>query len=281
MNTQQTQARLQQLASEASALFDKADAEGRPLRPEEREEAEEKVARFKDLQARQQAFSVAERIGTPGGSEIIGGDGRPLAISDAGKAFVQSEGYKKIADPATRGQRWSTGAIPVGSLQAKGTLLEGAGAPGAGSGGGFLAPGPTVVPGVVETLFQPIEAVDLFGQITTDTNTVRYAIEGTATSAAAGVAEGAAKPESTLGLSTTDEPVKKIATSITVSDELISDATSAQGFIGGRLSTFVRLEEERQLLRGAGTNELVGLVGRAASIRTAGAPTTTSPQSRR
>lgn len=160
MNTQQAQARLQQRAAEASALFDKADAEGRQLTPDEREEAEEKVARFKDLQARQQVFGVAERIGTPGMGGLTGGDGRPLASSDPGRAFVESEGYKAISDPATRGQKWSTGAIPVGSLQAKGTLLEGAGAPGAGSGGGFLSPGPTVVPGVVETLFQPIQAVD-------------------------------------------------------------------------------------------------------------------------
>src|SRR5262245_45834271 len=104
MNTQQTQARLQQLASEASALFDRADAEGRALSPDEREEAEEKVARFKDLQARQQAFEVASKIGTPDGrSEITGGDGRPLSHPDAGRAFIESEGYKAIADPATRG----------------------------------------------------------------------------------------------------------------------------------------------------------------------------------
>jgi HK97 family phage major capsid protein len=263
MNTQQAQARMQQLASEASALFDRADAEGRALTPEEREEAAEKVARFKDLQARQQAFSVAERIGTPGGSDLNGGDGRPLGSSDAGRAFIESEGYKAISDPATRGQRWSTGAIPVGSLQTKGTLLEGAGAPGAGTGGGLLAAGPTVIPGVVAKLFQPIQVTDLFATVTTTTNTVRYAVEGTATSGAAGVAEGGTKPESTLDLDTVDEPVKKIATAITVSDELIEDAAAAQGFVGGRLSLFVQLEEERQLLRGAGGNELTGLVGRS------------------
>ena len=60
-----------------------------------------------------------------------------------------------------------------------------------------------------------------------------------------------------------DEPVKKIATAITVSDELIEDAAAAQGFVGGRLSQFVKIEEERQLLRGAGGNELAGLVARA------------------
>jgi HK97 family phage major capsid protein len=37
----------------------------------------------------------------------------------------------------------------------------------------------------------------------------------------------------------------------------------AQGFVSGRLSLFVQLEEERQLLRGGGTNELVGIVGRS------------------
>ena len=50
-------------------------------------------------------------------------------------------------------------------------------------------------------------------------------VEGTATSGAAGVAEGAAKPESTLALSTVDEPVNKIATALTVSDEMIEDAS--------------------------------------------------------
>jgi hypothetical protein len=33
-----------------------------------------------------------------------------VARSDAGRAFVQSEGYKRIADPATRGQQWSRGS---------------------------------------------------------------------------------------------------------------------------------------------------------------------------
>jgi HK97 family phage major capsid protein len=127
----------------------------------------------------------------------------------------------------------------------------------------LLSPGPTVVPGVVEKLFEPIEVTSLFAAITTNTNAVRYAIEGTATSAATGVPEGGVKPESTLDLDTTDEPVKKIATSITVSDELLEDAVATQGFVGGRLTQFVRLEQERQLLRGNGGNDLVGIINRS------------------
>ena len=59
------------------------------------------------------------------------------------------------------------------------------------------------------------------------------------------------------------EPVKKIATVLPISDELLEDAVSVQSYLNGRLSLFVKLEEERQLLRGAGTNELVGVIGRA------------------
>jgi hypothetical protein len=74
---------------------------------------------------------------------------------------------------------------------AKGTILEGPGAPGTGTGGGFL-PAPQIRPGVVEKLLAPPLAVaDLFGQALATSNTVRYVVEGTATSAATGVAEAA------------------------------------------------------------------------------------------
>jgi HK97 family phage major capsid protein len=88
-------------------------------------------------------------------------------------------------------------------------------------------------------------------------------VEGTASSAAAGVAEGGTKPASDIALSTVDEPVKKIATVLTISDELLEDAVQVQQYLNNRLSLFVRLEEERQLLRGGGTNELVGVFGRS------------------
>jgi hypothetical protein len=65
MNQRQTQARMQQLASEASALFDRAEAEGRALTEWEREIAEEHVARFKDLQAKQQVLDVAAGSASP------------------------------------------------------------------------------------------------------------------------------------------------------------------------------------------------------------------------
>ncbi len=187
-----------------------------------------------------------------------------------GEQFVESEAYKKSIERAKTGaglpEGFTTGPVPLVGHglggEVKGTLLEGAGAPGAGTGGGLI-PVPQVIPGVVEKLFQRLTVADLMPQAGTDTNTVRYMVEGTATSGAAGVAEAGAKPESTLGLSTVDEPVKKIATTLTVADEMLEDASQTQGYINGRLSLFVKIEDERQLVLGGGTNELVGITGRA------------------
>jgi HK97 family phage major capsid protein len=61
------------------------------------------------------------------------------------------------------------------------------------------------------------------------------------------------------------EAVRKVATFLPASDELIEDAPSLRGYLNQRLALFVRVEEERQLLRGAGAgaNELVGVFGRS------------------
>jgi hypothetical protein len=77
-------------------------------------------------------------------------------------------------------------------LQAKGTLLE---STAGGPGGGWI---PSFYqPGVVSKLLEPLGVADVFGQSQTTGSQVRYIVEGTATNAAAGVAEDAAKPEST------------------------------------------------------------------------------------
>ena len=141
----------------------------------------------------------------------------------------------------------------------KGTLLEGSAAT-PGTGGALANVVPQVIPGVVEKQFQQLTVADLMLSGQASANSLRYVVEGTATSGAAGVAEAGLKPESTLNLSTTDEPLKKIATILPISDEMIEDAPAVQSYINGRLSLFVRIEEERQLLRGAGTNEIIGIM---------------------
>jgi HK97 family phage major capsid protein len=263
-------------------IIARADEEGRRLTDEENEDIAHSIKKIKTLQT--ELGEVAESLKTLDEVRDISrkmGPGIP-SLSDArvtseapdrlfaqmnatmfpqaqksfGEQFVSSAGYKSLRERGFAGE-WSTGQV---NLDTKGTLLEGAGSPGAGSGGGLLTV-PQVVPGVVQTLFQRLTVADLIldGQATG--NTVRYVVEGTATSGAAGVAEAGNKPESTLGLGTKDEPIKKIATLLPVAEEMLEDAPQIQAYINGRLVLFVSIEEERQLLRGtSGGNEVQGFL---------------------
>jgi HK97 family phage major capsid protein len=241
-----------QYLAEAQEMMDTAVAVGRELSHAERTKVLsllEHSKQMRELEGPDEDVASAARFQPL--DEPYGGD--------PGSRFIQSEGYRRIKSADNRGQSWSTGPVDCGPLmQTKGTLLEGSQAS-PGTGGAFV-PVPQVVPGVVETLFQPLtlESLLLAGQASG--NAIRYAVEGTATSGAAGVAEAGTKPESTLAFSTRDEPVKKIATVCVISDELIEDAPAVQTFVNGQLSSFVQTEAERQLFRGtSGGNEVQGI----------------------
>ena len=143
----------EQVVRAIKAVWSDAEDEGREPTPSERKQVEKLLAKAERLQAQAQV--------------------------EAGDAFVASKGYGDVKDAGSRGRTWSTGLVDCGSFEmVKGTMLEGSGAPGSGTGGGFV-PVPQVVPGVVEKLFMPlsIESLLLAGQATG--NTVRYATEGT------------------------------------------------------------------------------------------------------
>lgn len=192
------------------------------------------------------------------GRQLGGGGGGAMhdVMAGPGDIFVASKGWKAVADPQSRGQQWSTG--PVELRYKAGTLLE------SDQGAGLVAT-PQVVPGIVQTLFQPLGVADLFRQGIATTNSLRYAVEGTAVSGASGVAEAASKPASDLALSTTDEKVMKIATVLTISEEIAEDSPQVSAYLNSRLMLFVRMEEDRQLLRGAGSgsNEILGIFERS------------------
>lgn len=114
----------------------------------------------------------------------------------------------------------------------------------------------------METLHERLYVADLLATQSTDSSQIRYVRESTATNAAAGVSEGAAKPESTLAFSEETVPVRKIATILPVSDELLDDAEAIQTYLNSRLALFVKVEEERQLLRGTGVApQIQGIIG--------------------
>lgn len=259
-------------SAEIQAIWKKAEDEDRETSVDERGEVEERLKAIEALKVdkaeaeslikvEQEVTRVGREMGatesavTPVGEKHYPQPTQP-GFKTLGEVFVDSDGYKSIQG---KSGVFSTGMV---ELQTKGTLLEGAGSPGVGTGGAFNTV-PQVVPGVVEKLFQPLRVADLLASGATDGPTVRYVVEGTATSGATGIPEGGLKPESTLALSTVDEPVKKLATMLVVSDEMLEDASQVQSYINGRLALFVAIEEERQLLLGGGTDSLVGLTGRS------------------
>ena len=268
-------------ATEIQEIWGKADEEERGSTPEEtsdvdrlykhientlkprKRELEDSIAVEREVKRVSQEMGRDERKNN-GGLEfrqdvqvVPGGHPIDRMVKSLGQQFTESEGFKSVHS------RLQTGWTPfsTGSIEIKaGTLTE------AATLGAGLIPVPQVIPGVVSTLFQRTTIEDLIDAGQATTNSVRYIVEGTATSGAAGVAEGAAKPASALGTSTADEPIKKIATTLVVTDEMMDDVAQVTSYVNGRLSLFVQNRVETSLLGGAGTNDLVGLLDSARGI---------------
>lgn len=261
-------------AGEIKDIWKKAEDDERETSTDERGDVEVKLKDIETLKGKKVEIeaaiaveknvrSISKEMGPSEGIELTKGIESiqsTFQIKTPGEQFVESEGYKHIL-----GQIKNTGSLPqnssTGRVELKaGTLLEGA--QGAG-----LVPVPQVIGGVTETLFQRLTIADILPSGTTGTNSLRYTVEGTATSGADTVSEGAAKPASDLALSTVDEPVQKIATVLTVSDEMLEDAPAVQSYINGRLSLFVKIAEEDQLIRGTGTPpDISGFYDRAINV---------------
>lgn len=94
---------------------------------------------------------------------------------------------------------------------------------------------------------------DLMLSGTTTAQKVTYFEETTFTNAAAETDEAAAKPEAALDFTLREDNVRKIATWIPVTDEMLEDQPGFESYMRGRLGFMVKQTEEYQLLRGAGT----------------------------
>lgn len=256
--------------AEVKAIWKRAEDEDRESTEEERLDAEAKLKAIEELKSQRDEANAAlkieedvrktaESIG-PAKSAVEPEDGkkehaRPK-VKDPGQQFIDSKSYKDLRERGLTGD-WSSGQV---ELEFKATLLEGdnifsGGSP--GTGAPFVPL--DVRAGYLPILEQPLTISSRFGQATTSSNAVGNVRETVATNAADVVAEGGTKPESALEFELEQVPVKKIATWLPVSDELIEDAPALRAIINNRLSLFVRQEEEAQVLEGAGGGNLLGL----------------------
>lgn len=106
---------------------------------------------------------------------------------------------------------------------------------------------------VVPIATRPVQILDLLPMAETSQATVVYMAESTLTSGAAETAEASAYAQSTLVLTETTSPVRKIATFLPTTDEQLDDVPMVQGYINSRLLFMVRQRLDLQVLTGNGT----------------------------
>lgn len=117
--------------------------------------------------------------------------------------------------------------------------------------------------GIVEMALEERTVADLMLQGNTDGNTLEYYEETTFTNAAATVAEGGTKPESTVGYTLRTESVRKIGHWIPATSEALADVSFLESTLRGRLAYGVMRIEESQILTGNGVApNLLGILNR-------------------
>jgi len=86
----------------------------------------------------------------------------------------------------------------------------------------------------------------------TSQNAIAYMEETTTTNAAAETYEAGQKPESALAFTERTSNVRKIATFLPITSEVMEDAPMMEDYINTRLQQFVAYREDSQLLKGDG-----------------------------
>jgi len=246
---------MERAISEAQTITETVESELRTVTPEEKAKVEGLIEQAQGFKARLVAIEDNEAL-RKGVQDISDQFNRPVEEAEQeptsmGDAFTKSEAYRSKF--GSRSGTWSTGAVEVKANVT--TVLS-----------------PIVQPGAVQgpfpILFEARHVADLFPSGSTDSNVVPVVRETTATNAADGVAEAASKPESTLVFTQANEPVKKIATFIPVSDEFFEDVSGMRSYIDNRLGQFVLDAEDGQLLTGAGAGNNVQGVQTRVGVQT-------------
>ena len=232
--------------SEIKTLFDDLQSDADMLAYQERNRAEMKASL-----APQRNPLFAATNGT------LLSDARSL-----GQCFVESDAYQsrggdtKVRPIEARfdgisAKAWQDGSYDAGALKATFSTANGF-AP-------FIPRLDRVVPlGQI----QPVIA-DLIPQETTEVPGGKYMVEEVYTNNAAIVPEGTTKPEAAIRFKEQMFSMAKIAVTLPVTDEQLSDVPQVRGIIDNRLALMVRQKEDGYLLNNTAINGFDGFLQKA------------------
>jgi len=120
------------------------------------------------------------------------------------------------------------------------------------------------LPGIIAPPQRRMTVRDLITPGRMDGNELQYVKETGFTNNAAGTAEAAKKPESTMKFDLITTGPKVIAHFVKASRQILSDASQLASYIDGRLRYGLAYKEEQQLLSGDGTGQnLLGIIPQA------------------
>lgn len=112
---------------------------------------------------------------------------------------------------------------------------------------------PTRVPGIITDPDRAQHVRDFIAQATTDSDRVYYVRESAFDDGTATRGEASTKPQSDFALTQEEAPVRKIATFVRMSTEMLNDTPGLVSYLTTRLPKKLRLEEDAQILYGNGT----------------------------
>lgn len=180
--------------------------------------------------------SGAPYAGTNYGAGNFGGSTKTL-----GELFVDSPEYKAHSVESPNVTRWSA-QLPYDGVKAALTTSTG------------VVPYPAQQAGVVPFATRRPVMRDLMPVSETDSKFVLYIEQTTQTFAADTVAEGAAKPESTLGTTRRNVELEVIAHNIKVTNQALDFIPGVREMIDQQGVLGLQLAEEDQILGGNGTS---------------------------
>lgn len=242
------QAELGRISSQMKEHGEKVQAElaaGIQMSAKAKEQVDDLLIKTGELNAR---LSASEQI-----LATLEQGGTAAVAQTYGEQFVNSDDFKAFAS-----QTRPRGRVDMTFSAAITTLTTDA----AGSAGDLVQT--TRVGGVIQPPERCMTVRDLLTPGRTDTGLIEYVKETGFVNSAAPVAEGAAKPETTLKYDLVSTSAKVIAHHVKASRQILSDAPQLMSLIDGRLRYGLAYVEEAQLLNGSGSGQnLAGIIPQA------------------